>query len=90
VNAASRRLLLPGDYGHFFRPPVDVSLFWPGEHLPEPFVSGFPAPGPSFIAASAGADAVANAAVAKSSAVSLRAFLMSPPSMRSLACGTAP
>jgi len=30
-----------------------LSLFWPGEHLPDPFRSGFPAPGPSVIAADA-------------------------------------
>jgi hypothetical protein len=43
-------------YGHFFRPPTDVSLFCPGGHLPEAVVSGLPFPGPSFIAAKAKPD----------------------------------
>jgi hypothetical protein len=42
-----------GYYGHFLSPPGDVSLFCPGEHLPDPFVSGLPAPGPLVIAADA-------------------------------------
>jgi hypothetical protein len=55
---------------------VDVSLFWPPGHLPEAFTSGFPLPGPSWIAPTAGDAAVANAAAANRTAASLRALVM--------------
>src|SRR5215208_5609354 len=42
-----------GYYGHFFKPPGEVSLFCPGAHLPVGVVSGLPLPGPSSIAAKA-------------------------------------
>ena len=65
-----------GHYGHFFRPPGDVSLFCPGEHLPDPFVSGLPAPLPSLIAA----DATPLAARAMHDAsTTMRFFTVSPP-----------
>jgi hypothetical protein len=47
---------VPLGYGHFFRPPGEVSLFCPGAHLPEGVRSGLPFPGPSFIAAKATPD----------------------------------
>src|SRR5919112_5114188 len=47
---------VPLTYGHFFRPPGEVSLFCPGAHLPVGVVSGLPFPGPSFIAANATPD----------------------------------
>jgi hypothetical protein len=47
---------VPLGYGHFFRPPGEVSLFCPGAHLPVGVVSGLPFPGPSFIAANATPD----------------------------------
>jgi hypothetical protein len=47
---------VPLGYGHFFRPPGEVSLFCPGAHLPEGVRSGLPLPGPSFIAANATPD----------------------------------
>jgi hypothetical protein len=40
-------------YGHFFRPPGDVSLFCPGAHLPVGLVSGLPLPGVTVCAANA-------------------------------------
>src|SRR5215217_4133946 len=47
---------VPLCYGHFFRPPGEVSLFCPGAHLPVGVRSGLPFPGPSFIAANATPD----------------------------------
>ena len=51
---------VPLGYGHFFRPPGEVSLFCPGAHLPEGVRSGLPFPGPSFIAANATSAATNN------------------------------
>ena len=68
-------------YGHFFKPPGDVSWFCPGGHLPVGLVSGLPLPGPSLILANAGiAVATTIAAKTKASArtVSMR-FIVSPP-----------
>src|SRR5829696_3734260 len=63
-------------YEHFLSPPTDVSLFWPGGHLPDGFVSGLPRPGPSSIAAYA--VPLAASAMAAASAV-MRFFMNSPP-----------
>ena len=43
-------------YGHFFKPPGDVSLFCPPAHLPCGLVSGLPLPGVTVCAAKATPD----------------------------------
>jgi hypothetical protein len=63
-------------YGHFFRPPVEVSLFCPAGHLPDAFVSGFPAPGLGEMAAVATPLAASAMAAANSA---MRFFTAHPP-----------
>ena len=68
-------------HGHFFRPPVDVSLFCPGGHLPDPEVtSGLPLPGPSSIWARAAPEndvVSANTSAANSNEMRLRIRFLS-------------
>src|SRR5215217_33837 len=67
-------------YGHFFRPPTDVSLFCPGGHLPEAVVSGLPFPGPSSIAANATPDTDMLSAIMSAAINNVMRFLIfSPP-----------
>ena len=86
-------------YGHFFKPPTDVSVFCPGGHLPEPgAVSGLPLPGPS-LTANAGAaitSIIATIHRATMNIPNMRFTTVSPPSLGSrseqfhLALKTAP
>src|SRR5215217_1145804 len=64
-------------YGHFFRPPTDVSLFCPGGHLPEAVVSGLPFPGPSWIAANAKPDMDMLSAITSAATNNVTRFLIS-------------
>ena len=68
-------------YGHFFRPPVEVSLFCPAGHLPDAFVSGFPAPGPGEMGAVATPLAASAMAAANSA---MRFFTAHPPVRKTL------
>ena len=72
---------VPLGYGHFFRPPGEVSLFCPGAHLPVGVVSGLPFPGPSFIAANATPDNDMLSAITSAATNNeMRFLIFSPPS----------
>jgi hypothetical protein len=60
-------------YGHFFRPPVEVSLFWPPGHLPDAFMSGLPFPGWSVMAAWPNGETTAIADTASAANVAMAA-----------------
>jgi hypothetical protein len=71
---------VPLGYGHFFRPPGEVSLFCPGGHLPEDVVAGLPLPGPSLIAAKARPDIDMLSAITSAATNNVTRFLiLSPP-----------
>src|SRR5215211_7233145 len=71
---------VPLGYGHFFRPPGEVSLFCPGAHLPVGVRSGLPLPGPSFIAANATPDNDMLSAITSAAINNVMRFLIfSPP-----------
>src|SRR5438105_12622377 len=59
-------------YAHFFTRPGEVSLFCPDGHLPVEFVCGLPLPGPTVIAAVAGAAVMASADADNTTASILR------------------
>ena len=68
-------------YGHFFRPPGEVSLFCPGAHLPVGVVSGLPLPGPSSIAAKAATlpNDIVSAIISAATNNVMRFLIFSPP-----------
>src|SRR5919112_2998125 len=57
---------------HFFWPPGDRSWFWPGGHLPEGVVVGFPLPLPSSSAANDGAAVTDSATTNMAASVSIK------------------
>ena len=67
---------VPLGYGHFFRPPGEVSLFCPGAHLPVGVVSGLPFPGPLFIAANATPDTDMLSAITSAAINNVMRFLI--------------
>src|SRR5215203_151943 len=67
---------VPLGYGHFFRPPGEVSLFCPGGHFPEDVVAGLPLPGPSLIAANATPDTDMLSAITTAAINNIMRFLI--------------
>ena len=67
---------VPLGYGHFFKPPGEVSLFCPGGHLPEDVVAGLPFPGPSLIAANATPDSDMLSAITSAAINNVMRFLI--------------